>query len=440
MSLEIKWPRIWQKEDYIISESPEIENERWTNSFVNLFPALKSRNYRLYFSGHAVSVVGTWLQIVAQSWLVLQLTNSAFLIGLVAALSTLPTLFFSLFGGVIVDRYEKRKILIITQSTTAVLALILGFLTLTNQVNVFHVGVVAFLAGVVKAIDNPARQSFMVEMVGREDLPSAIALNSGIFNAARAVGPSVAALLIATVGTAMAFVLNGLSFLGVIVALLNIKVKEKVDDTPFRPLESIKEGLKYSFSHKIIRTLLIFTGITSVFGWSYSTVLPLIAQNKFHEGIEGLGYLYSAVGIGALVSAVFVSAFGNKLSSTLLIIGGNFLFVSSIFLFTFMSSVYPAMFFLFFSGFGLMTQFSTMNSTIQSLVEDNIRGRVMSIYTIMFLGLFPIGNLQVGFFSEHFGSDLTIRIGALIVLMFSAFLFTTRKRLKKVYEKIPVVN
>src|SRR6185437_7149335 len=268
-----------EEEEYILNESPEIsvgERGGWISGILTAFPALQNKNYRLYFGGQLISLIGTWLQIVAQGWLVLQLTNSAFLIGLITALSTLPTLFLTLFGGVIVDQFPKKIILLFTQSAAMVLAFILGVLTVLNVITVWEIGLIAFLLGSVNAIDSPARQAFVSEMVDKEQLPSAIALNSGIFNAARVIGPSVAGLLIALIGTGGAFIVNGISYIAVIIALVIMRTSSNPVRKKINAIKAIREGLKYSFSHPIIRTLILFTGVSSIFGWSYTTVMPVI--------------------------------------------------------------------------------------------------------------------------------------------------------------------
>lgn len=406
-----------------------------TKSFFSVFPALRSRNYQLYFSGQLISLVGTWLQIIAQGWLVLKLTNSAFLIGLVAAVATLPTLLFSLFGGVIVDRFPKRSILFWTQTAAMFLAFMLGTLTVLNLIAVWEIIILSFLLGMVNAVDIPARQSFTVEMVGKEDLPSAIALNSAIFNSARVIGPSIAGFLIAGLGIGETFILNGISYIAVIVALLLMNVKTKISKIHSHPLRAIQEGVSYGLSHPVIRTLLIFTGVVSVFGWSFGTMLPFIAQNTFHAGAEGLGYLYASSGLGALLATVLVSAFSKKISGLVFILGGNTLFALSIVGFTFSSQMNTALIFLFLAGLGILAQFSMINTTIQNLVEDRYRGRVMSLYALMFMGLFPLGNFQIGFFSERFGPQFAIRLGAIVVFLFGVLIYFSRKRITRAHRK-----
>jgi MFS family permease len=420
-----------KEETYIRRENSEIsigEEPGWVDKLKGSFPAFSHRNYQLYFSGQLVSLIGTWLQNIALGWLVLQLTNSSFWVGAITALTTLPVLIFALFGGVIVDHFPKKKILILTQSLSLFLALILGVLTVFHKINLIEMGVLALALGAVTAIDAPARQSFVVEMVGKESLSSAIALNSAIFNGARIVGPAFAGFLIAIIGSGGAFILNGISFIGVIIALGFIRVKENVVPHKLHPIEAIKEGLRYSFSNSVIKTLLIFATVSSIFGWSYTTIMPVIAQNVFHIGAAGLGYLNALAGLGALLGTVLVSVFSGRLPKLFFILGGSFLFSSSLLLFSFTTNLILALVFLFFSGMGLLSQFSVVNSTIQHLVDDSYRGRVMSIYTLMFMGMIPIGSFQIGIISEHLGPMVAIRIGAIIIFLTAITIFIKRDK------------
>lgn len=400
-----------------------------------LFPAFQNKNYRLYFTGQLISLVGTWLQIVAESWLVLTLTNSAFLIGMVAACATLPTLIFSLFGGVIVDRFSKRKIIMAAQVAAMILATIYGILILTNVITIWEIMVLAFLLGCVNAIDWPARQAYTIEIVGKKDLTSAIALNAGIFNGARVIGPSIAGLLIVFIGTGGAFLVNAVSYLAAIVALYLMNVTEVKHGSPIHPLKAIKQGISYSYSHPQIRYLLFFTAVVSIFGWSYSTVMPYIAKNTLFVGAAGLGYLYAAVGVGALISTVLVSAYGKRVSDYVFIVGGIILFGLSIIGFSYSRTVLMAFPFLIISGVGLLACFSTVNAALQHAVADKLRGRVMSIYILVFVGLFPLGNFEVGLLSEHFGAANAIRIGAVIVIISGVLYFIARHKINKQQKK-----
>jgi len=422
-------------EKYILSEATEIsigEAGGWARRFFGVFPALKNRNFRFYFIGQLISLVGTWLQIVAEGFLVYQITNSAFFVGAVAALATLPTLFLALAGGVIVDRLPKRDILLFTQSAAMILALIYGILTVLGLISVSEIFILAFLLGVVNAVDAPARQAFVGEMVDRRQISSAVALVAGTWNGARVIGPSIAGILIALVGVGGAFIINGISYIAVIVALISMKLAIfKATSNHPHPLQAIREGISYSLSHPTIRTLLVFSGIVSIFGWSFSTMMPVIAEKTFHTGAGGLGQLYAVSGVGAFLAAILVSAYGNRFSSFAFIFGGNTLFAVSLILFTLTSNFFIALVFLFFAGFGLLLTFPTINSTIQHLVEDRYRGRVLSLYTITFLGFFPIGNFEVGLVSERFGTSFALRLGAIVILVAGVWFYSNRGKLER---------
>jgi MFS family permease len=382
------------------SEKSVGQNTTWARS-LGSFPALQNKNYRIYFLGQFVSVIGTWLQVVAQGWLVLQLTNSAYLIGLVAALATTPSLLFSLFGGVIVDRFPKKRILFFTQSLAMALALILGALTIMNTVNVPIICTLAFLMGTVNSVDAPARQAFVSEMVTKDQLASAIALNSGIFNAGRVIGPGIAGLLIAVVGTGGAFIVNGISYLAIIIALTFLKIGAKVPVKKLSPIQAIKEGVEYSLSHPIIRILLLFTAVVSIFGWSYTTIMPVIAKNTFELDAKGLGYLYSATGIGALLATYLVGAYSQKIPSILFIIGGNTLFCSSLILFA------------------------------------NTRNFQLALTLLFFTGL---GNFEIGWLTETLGISGAISINAAIVLLFGLVLLSFRDNIREAYRNYKKLN
>ena len=430
-------PKHSLEEKCLTNERPEIsvgENSTWIKQVSSVFPALQNKDYKAYFLGQLISLIGTWLQIVSQGWLILQLTNSALQIGIIAALSTLPSLFLTLFGGVLVDQFPKKKILLATQSASMILAFTLGILTLTGVVSIWMIGVTAFLLGIVMAIDSPARQAFISEIVTKEQLPSAIALNSGIFNAARVIGPSVAGILIALIGTGGAFLVNGCSYIAVLIALLWMKVQFPTQPRKLDAIKAIKEGLAYSFAHPILRTLIIFTGVSSVFGWSYTTLMPLIAKDTFHLGAVGLGYLYAASGLGSLLATILIATFSKKISPAIFILGGSILFAISLILFSYTSHLLTGLILLFLIGLGLLSQFAMMNTVIQSLVSSQLRGRVISIYILMFIGLTPVGNLAAGWMAEHVGTAITMRSGAIVVLMFSMIIFYGRNKIRTTYD------
>jgi MFS family permease len=397
------------------------------------FPALQNPAYRIYFSGQLVSVIGTWLQIVAQGWLVLQLTQSAFLIGLVAALATTPSLLFSLFGGVVVDRFPKKRILFITQLTNTALAMTLGVLTILGLASIPLICVLAFCMGTVNALDAPARQAFIPEVVTKGQLASAVALNSAVFNAGRVIGPVIAGILIAVVGTGWAFIANAVSYAAVLVALRFMQVQPSPPSPPQQAVAAIRQGIQYAASHPIIRVLLLYVATLSIFGWSYSTLMPIIAQRGFGLGATGLGWLYTATGLGSLLATLLVSAGSKKIRPTYFVVGGSVIFSISLMLFAQTSSVRVALPLLFLVGMGLISQSAMTTTMIQSMVQPQFRGRVMSIYVLMFLGMSPVGNFEVGFLSDRLGYCTAITINAGLVLVAGLLLLAKRKKIKAAY-------
>lgn len=431
-----------ENQQYLIDGSAEKsvgQSTVWARR-LSTFPALQNRNYRIYFFGQFVSVIGTWLQIVAQGWLVLQLSNSAFMIGLVAALATAPALLFSLFGGVVVDRFPKKKVLNLTQSLAMIFALTLGTLTLLDLINIPTICILAFCLGTVNAIDAPARQAFVSQLVTKDQLPSAIALNSAVFNSGRVIGPGLAGILIAITGSGGAFIFNGLSYLAIIIALRFLRIDETPSQLKLNPLKAIREGLQYAYAHPIIKTLLILTGMNSIFAWSYSTIMPLIAREVFMADAKGLGYLYTATGLGSLLATFLVGAYSKRIPAIYFIVGGNSIFSISLILFAQTSSLPVALFLLFFTGLGLLCQAATMNTIIQGMVKNEFRGRVMSLYVLMFLGLAPLGNFLIGWMTDHLGISTAITINAIIILIVGGILLGLRKSIIQAYRNYRELN
>lgn len=408
------------EEQYIIDESDEItvaEDPGWARHMVSAFPALSQPDYRLYFIGQIVSLSGTWMQIVALGWLALELTHSAFWVGVVATTSTLPVFFFTLIAGVIVDRYSKKHILIIVQSVALCVSFLLAILTYTGAITIWQMLLCAFVLGVVEAFDRPARHSYIVELVGKKHLSSAVALNAFIFNTARIIGPAIAGILIGLFGTSGAFFVNALTYSVLISALLRIHTMSMHVRTHPHPIESLKQGLAYAFSHPIIRIILLFVGITSICGWSQSTLMPVIVKQIYHQEAFSLGYFYGATAVGALISSVLVSLYFRTFRPWFFILGGNMLFSVSMIAFTFQTQMVFALLFLLLSGLGIIVQFATMNSYVQDTVPDAMRGRIMSIYTLMFIGLTPIGNFLYGFLAQALGALQAIYVGSLILIL-----------------------
>jgi MFS family permease len=377
--------------------------------------ALQHRNYRLYWAGQLISLIGTWMQSTAQQWLVYRLTGSPVKLGLVSFLSSLPTLLFSLFAGVVVDRVDKRKFLIFTQAAMMVLAFVLAGLTFSDMVQYWHILVLATLLGTVNTFDMSTRQAFTVEMVGKADLMNAIALNSSIFNGARLIGPAVAGLLVARVGEATAFGLNGLSFLAVIGGLLVMLLPPRPPRAEgSRPLAELLEGLRYIGGNRMVLALGIVAAIPSIFGFPYSTLIPVMAGQVLGLGADGYGSLVSAVGLGALMAAFSLAALGGYRRKGRLLTLATFVFVGALAGFALSRVVVLAMAALALAGWAMVTHLATTNTLLQLEIPDALRGRVMSAYIWCVAGVAPLGAIFFGQLAQAFGAPFTILAGAAI--------------------------
>lgn len=377
--------------------------------------ALRHRNYRLFFAGQLISLTGTWMQSVAQGWLVLRLTNSPALLGLVAAASSIPVLLLSLPAGTVVDRVSKRRLMVVTQCAAMSLAAILAFLTLSGLVHVWHVMVLAFLLGTVNAFDAPARQSFTVEMVGRDDLLNAIALNSSIFNAARTIGPAVAGIVVALIGEGLAFALNAGSFLFVIAGLLLMRLPPFTRPSGGRRGGELRAGLAYIAGEPRVRALLTLAGAVSLFCFVHVPLLPFFARDVLGAGADGLGALAASTGLGALAAALILAQLGDKLPRGRLLTAAALVYPVLIVGFTLMRALPLAMLFLALAGWAGVTTMALTNTLIQSIVPDALRGRVMSVFTLLLMGASPMGGMAAGAAAQLVGSvPLVVACSALI--------------------------
>jgi predicted MFS family arabinose efflux permease len=366
--------------------------------------ALNHPKFRLYFTGQVLSQVGTWMQSVAQSWLVLQLTGSPLRLGLISTLQFGPMLVFSLASGAVADRTPKRRLLLATQSILAGQALALASLVWSGHVRYWHVAVLACLLGLVNTLDNPARQSLVSELVAKSDVVNAVALSSAGFNSARIVGPAAAGLLIARFGIAPAFLLNGLSFLFVIVALLRLGAH----DERRRPrgesmLVEMREGVAYALHTPRLRLALSVLLVVSVFVFNFGVYVPLLARNVLHQGAEGFGFLMAAVGLGAVAGALTVGAIRRAQPPPSLIFIAAVLACTGILVLAFVGRFGVALPVLFLVGFFAIVVTAGCNTTLQINAPDELRGRVMSLYSLVFGGSVPLGALLVGFISQHWG-------------------------------------
>lgn len=379
------------------------------------FSALRHRNYQLYFGGQLVSMAGTWMQIVAQGWLVYQLSKSEFMLGIVGFASAIPALLISPWGGVLVDQFPKRSLLVVTQASAMVLAFILALPTFTGWVQVWHVIVLSALLGLVNAIDSPARQAFVVELVGRDDLTNGIALNSMMFNGARIIGPAAAGLVLAVVGSSWCFLLNGLSFIAVIWGLLAMRIdKAEVRRHLGSATHQMVEGMGYVRHRPDLFALILLALIFSVFGISYSTVLPAFVDQILKAGPDAFGIINAVTGVGAVVGAFAVAQFGSNGQRGRWLVWANIAFPITLAIFAYNHNFVFSLLLAFFLGVGFMLQFTLINTLLQMHVDDHMRGRVLSLYTLTFLGFAPFGNLAIGVLAESFGLSLTLVLSAAV--------------------------
>ena len=394
--------------------------------------ALRHRNFRLYVFGQLLSTMGTWMQIIAQGWLVYELSQSELMLGVVGFASAIPALLITPWGGVIVDSVSKRNLMVITQSVSMLLAFVLAALTFTGIVEVWHVLVLTVCTGIINAFDGPARQAFVVEMVGREDMPNAIAINSMTFNSARVIGPAIAGVLLVAIGAAWCFLINGFSFLAVIGALLAMRLPPApVRTSQTNPWRQLRGGVSYAIHTNEVGALLLIALSLSLFGITYSTVLPAFVDRVLHQGAAAFGAINMASGIGAVSAAVLVARYGDRgqRGRWLKRIALTYPLVLVAFAF---NPIYPlALVLAALLGIGFMSQFTLINTLLQTQIVDEMRGRIMSLYTLTFFGLAPFGNLAMGALSEVWGIGQTIAVSALIALALMAVIFYKMPRVRQ---------
>ena len=373
--------------------------------------AFASRDFRLFFAGQLVSLVGTWMQSVAQSWLVLELTNSPFLLGLIGTLQFAPVLALSFVAGALADRLPKRRLLVVTQSLMGVQALVLAALVHRGHVEYWHVAALATAYGVANTVDMPTRQAFIVEMVGRDALRSAIALNSAMFNGARVVGPALAGLVIARWGTALAFLFNGLSFVAVIAALLVLRAEGRPPPSSGRAMrEEIVEGVRYALRTPRIAMVLSLVMAVSAFFFNYNTLVPLLARDILRQDAHGFGLLMTAIGCGAVAGAIVLASLGTERPPTWVLVVSALVLGAAMMLTAGVARFGTATALLAVMGFCGMLFMTGANTTVQLTVPDDLRGRVMSLHTLMFAGMTPLGAFLVGSIIEALG----VRAGFLL--------------------------
>jgi MFS family permease len=379
------------------------------------FSAFAHPNFRLYFAGQLVSVSGTWMQTVAQGWLVFNLTQSELLLGIIACASGMPALLLSPFAGVIVDRFPRRSLLFVTQSAQMLLAFILSALAFAHVVQVWHVVILAFCLGISNAVDAPARQAFIVDMVGRDELTSGVSMNSLMVNIARIFGPSVAGITLAQFGAAWCFFINGVSFLAVIASLFYIHVTHpQRNSARIAPLQQLREGLRFARRHSRIAPLLLFAAASCLFTINVITLLPAFADKSLHSPIDGYAALATAQGVGAAIAGILFGLAahrfgrGRVITVTAIFTPGMFLLMSPT------NTVGAAVVFLGAASFGLILQFVAINTAIQTEVDDALRGRVVSLYTLTLFGLSPFGALALGIIADTIGTPSAMALYSLL--------------------------
>jgi MFS family permease len=407
--------------------------------------ALRHRNYRLFFTGQSISLVGTWLTRVATSWLVYRLTNSALLLGIVGFAGQIPTLLLAPFAGVFVDRLDRHRVLVVTQVAAMIQSALLAFFALSGTITVVHVLLLSALQGIINAIDMPARQSFVVEMVThREDLPNAIALNSSMVNAARLLGPSIAGILIAAVGEGWCFAIDAVSYLAVIGSLLAMHVVHRAPArVKGRVLAEIAEGARYAAAFAPIRSILLLLSIVSLMGMPYSVLMPVIASQVLSGGPHTLGFLMASSGLGALLGTLYLASRGTVLGLGRIIAAAAAGFGLSLMLLSWSRVTWLSMVIIAFAGMSMMVQMAASNTVLQTVVDDDKRGRVMSFYTMALVGTAPFGSLFAGATAARFGAPVTLLVGGAACLggaaLFTRALPRLRKLIRPVYERLGIL-
>lgn len=401
----------------------------FSSKLKTIFRSLQYRNYRLFFGGQSISLIGTWMQRIAMPWLVYHLTGSAFLLGLVSFAGQIPTFLLAPLAGVVTDKFSRYRVLLITQVISLLQALILALLSLAGVIQIWHIVVLSIALGCVNAFDVPSRHSFVVEMVEKkEHLGNAIALNSMMFNGARLIGPSIAGLILATAGEGICFLINAVSYIFVVVSLLSMKIQKKeIIRKSGNVLNDMKEGFRYTFGFAPIKHLLILLGIVSLMGSSYQVLMPVFAKEILHGNSSTFGFLMGAAGVGALAGAIFLASRETLIKLGRIIPAASAMFGAGLVVLSFTKYFSVSLLLMIIIGLGLMLQTASSNTILQTITDDDKRGRVMSFYTIAIMGTAPFGSLLAGSLAKVTGTPHTILIGGICCIA-GAFLF---------YKKLP---
>ena len=411
-----------------------------------LMRALAYRNYRLFFGGQGLSLIGAWMQQIAMSWLVYRMTNSVFLLGLIGFTGQFPTVIFGSFAGVYADRLNRRNLLIATQTFAMLQAFLLAFLTLTGSVAVWHLIVLSIILGTVNAVDVPVRQSFVIDMVeNKNDLGNAIALNSFMFNGARLVGPSIAGLLIAYVGEGVCFLVNGISFFAIILALMAMRTTQKVrQQSSDAVLHELKEGFQYAAGFAPIRYIILLVGLLSLLSMPYIVLMPVFARDILHGGSHTLGFLMGASGIGALAGALYLASRKSVIGLARLITISTCVFGCGLIAFSVSRYLPLSLCLMLVTGFGMILSMASCNTIVQTVVDEDKRGRVMSFYAIAFVGMAPFGSLIGGSIAHNIGAPLTLTLCGVSSIVGAVFFYNRlpeiRKFVRPIYLRMGIIQ
>lgn len=412
----------------------------------NVFRSLRYRNYRLFFAGQSISLIGTWMQRIAMPWMVYRLTGSVFLLGLVGFAGQMPSFLLAPIAGVMTDRWNRHSILVITQILAMLQSFLLAFLFLTNMLQVWEIVVLSIFLGCINAFDMPTRQSFVVDLIeNREDLGNAIALNSSMFNGARLIGPSIAGVIIAITGEGWCFLINGISYLFVIAFLLMMKIPVKTIIPKSKAvIKEFKEGFKYTFGFKPILALMFLLALVSLMAMPYSILMPVFAKNILHGGAHTFGFLMGASGIGALFGAIYMASRKSVLGLGKLVPIFSCVFGLGLISFALSHTFLLSMGLMLITGLGMIMQMTSSNTILQTIVEDDKRGRVMSFYTMAFMGTAPLGSLLGGSLASSIGAPNTLIIGGVSCilggLLFARKLPELKKMVRPIYIKMGIIH
>jgi MFS family permease len=408
--------------------------------------ALKHKNYRLFFSGQSISLIGTWMTRIATSWLVYRLTDSALLLGVVGFAGQIPSFILAPFAGVLVDRWDRHRLLVITQVLALLQSLAMAILTMTGLIKMWHVIALSVFQGLINAFDMPARQAFVVEMVEkREDLANAIALNSSMVNAARLVGPSIGGVVIAAVGEGWCFMIDAISYIAVIASLLAMTITPRLLQVTKNAnmLQQLREGWSYATHFAPIRNILLLLGLISLVGMPYTVLMPVFADDVLHGGPNTLGLLMAASGVGALIGAMFLAARKTVLGLGKFIPMTAAAFGAGLVAFSFTRVLWVGLALMVVTGLGFMAQMAISNTVLQTIVDEDKRGRVMSFYTMAFMGTAPFGSLLAGSVAERIGTPHTLMFGGigcvLGAIWFATRLSDLRRDVRPIYVKIGIL-